>query len=214
MRNRLFMTAAIGLCAVCAAGALALAACNHGGTNPTPGETSAYEQLERLTAEEHDLVTLTVSTTLGDVTLTGVYTMMRSEEGIAVEYTYEQMDPIIENADGSFTLPGAVKSTHHGNGIVTADGFETLEGEEIDISVAGLSLQGMNFAAENFENVNGLLTGAFTADVKDPAAFLGTPITCSGMKTEIMFPDGVLKTVKISYVSAENANVVLSYAFA
>ena len=201
--------AVIGIFAVATFG---LAACNTLVPPSPPEGESVYDKLTEFARLEYDAITLNVSTTLDGVTLAGIYSMTTTEEGIRVEYTYEKMNLIEKNEDGSYTVPDTVKSTHTGVGTIV-DGVFTLEsGEAIDIAISRLNVGMLSFAQHNFKNVADE-QGKFTADVENPAAFLQTQLTCTAMKTEIAYTSTALSSVHISYTSSENAQIVLTYTF-
>ena len=182
--------------AVCAA-ACALSACGK-------KEVNAYDKLNSMLDANYSQMTISIDNTYTEegITLESVYMLIYSQSEITIQYKVERF--------AEFTLENPttdVKTTYQGAAVIV--GGIISGGSEVGLTadIADLSLE---FKEANFENIT-LDNSSLSADVKDASAFLGTEISCTGMKVEAKFSD-VFESITVTY-SQSGHEVVYSYIF-
>lgn len=187
--------------AACTA-AFLLAACDGGN-----GRTD-YGKLNSMLGAEYSAVTLTVTDTFGDGTvLTSEYIMTFSEEEINVQYTVEQLAGF-GGLDG--TLPHSPKKTLSGSAVIAGGEVMQTQGDDVGLS-ADIAGTGFTFKEEYFENVS-MTAASFSANVKDPSAFLGKELTCTGMTVQASF-GSAFSELTVRYGGMNGGSVQYLYKF-
>lgn len=189
MKKSILMIAAAGVAAC------ALSACG--------GETTGYDQLNSMLAENYSQIALTVTDTFDeDLSLKSEYVFKYSESEIKVEYSVERFADIsLDNTSNGLTV------TATGTAVIK-DG-EVKGGKDAGITADMANLK-FNFKEQYFENAT--LTGVyFKADVKNVGSFLGLALGCTDMKVYAEFLD-VFYSIDISYTLDGN-KVECNYVF-
>ena len=178
------------------------AACCLGSCGEQP---DGYDALNEMLHKDYSQIVLTVTDTFdGEISLTSVYTVKYSNEGVTVDYKVERFSVLTPDAPST-----DVKTTFTGTAVVE-DGVIVSAGEEVGFSSIEF-VTGLAFKGEYFENAE--LTDAYMiADVKDADAFMGTEISCTEMKATAVFYD-VFYTINITYTSASGSRVKYLYEF-
>ena len=209
MKKSVLILATVCFAAVC------LSACNLTGgkkkEDKTPGDQTVvqdeYDALNEMVGMEYSRIVLTVTDTFGeDLTLTSVYEIGYSGDCVTIDYTVERFTGFDGTED---VLPDPV-TTLTGRTVILDGEIFSVTGDDVGITPSAATL-GFTFKEEYFENAD-LNEVYLKADVKDPSAFLGTQISCSGMKLTVTFFDA-LNDINLSYVSENGNSVSLRYVF-
>ncbi len=183
---------------------VAIAAVGCGG-----GEKEPYKTLNALAAKDYGTVTLTVTTGAGADTLTGTFVATAQEDGVKVTYTYEQWNTFEKEGD-SYEIPAEAKTTVSGETVYKDGETVVLSGAPAE---ADVTAKGLKFAESYFAEVKAE-EGSFSAAVTEPASFLQTDITCTGMTVTVAYTAEKLGSIAISYTSSAGTPVTFTYAFA
>ena len=205
MKKKLWISVLLLITAMFAA--LSLVACKKPNT-----EKTVYGLLNKLIAAEKNSVTLDLSLTQSGETLTGKYVAKNEANGMKVTYTFERLNPIEKNEDGTYTFPTEVKSSHSGSMVLRDGKVVEQDGETADITIESITASGVKFEEGSFKNVK-TENGKFTAEVSSPAAFLQQELSCEGMKVEVSYTESAITSLKITYTAA-GADVSMAYTFA
>lgn len=173
-----------------------LAACT-----PQQGSEQLNEKLE----ESYSQISLSVTTKYLGETLTSTVTTTTEGDVSTVTYSIQQFAAFNEG------IPESLIVTKQGTLTVEKGVITSIDGDEADIDVSGVSAGNLSFDDNYFKNAN-LTATQFTAEVSAPAAFLGTAVQCSDMKVSATFDKTFVKTIVITY-TADGAEVTYSYQF-
>lgn len=173
-----------------------LAACT-----PQQGSEQLNEKLE----ENYSQISLSVTTKYLGETLTSTVTTTTEGDVSTVTYSIQQFAAFNEGIPESLIVTKQGTLTVE-NGVITS-----MDGDEADIDVSGVSAGNLSFDDNYFKNAN-LTATQFTAEVSAPAAFLGTAVQCSDMKVSATFDKTFVKTIVITY-TADGAEVTYNYQF-
>lgn len=173
-----------------------LAACT-----PQQGSEQLNEKLE----ENYSQISLSVTTKYLGETLTSTVTTTTEGDVSTVTYSVQQFAAFNEG------IPESLIVTKQGTLTVEKGVITSMDGDEADIDVSGVSAGNLSFDDNYFKNAN-LTATQFTAEVSAPAAFLGTAVQCSDMKVSATFDKTFVKTIVITYI-ADGAEVTYNYQF-
>lgn len=173
-----------------------LAACT-----PQQGSEQLNEKLE----ENYSQISLSVTTKYLGETLTSTVTTTTEGDVSTVTYSIQQFAAFNEG------IPESLIVTKQGTLTVEKGVITSMDGDETDIDVSGVSAGNLSFDDNYFKNAN-LTATQFTAEVSAPAAFLGTAVQCSDMKVSATFDKTFVKTIVITYI-ADGAEVTYNYQF-
>lgn len=173
-----------------------LAACT-----PQQGSEQLNEKLE----ESYSQISLSVTTKYLGETLTSTVTTTTEGDVSTVTYSIQQFAAFNEG------IPESLIVTKQGTLTVEKGVITSMDGDEADIDVSGVSAGNLSFDDNYFKNAN-LTATQFTAEVSAPAAFLGTAVQCSDMKVSATFDKTFVKTIVITY-TADGAEVTYNYQF-
>lgn len=173
-----------------------LAACT-----PQQGSEQLNEKLE----ENYSQISLSVTTKYLGETLTSTVTTTTEGDVSTVTYSIQQFAAFNEG------IPESLIVTKQGTLTVEKGVITSMDGDEADIDVSGVSAGNLSFDDNYFKNAN-LTATQFTAEVSAPAAFLGTAVQCSDMKVSATFDKTFVKTIVITY-TADGAEVTYNYQF-
>ena len=173
-----------------------LAACT-----PQQGSEQLNEKLE----ENYSQISLSVTTKYLGETLTSTVTTTTEGDVSTVTYSIQQFAAFDEG------IPESLIVTKQGTLTVEKGVITSIDGDEADIDVSGVSAGNLSFDDNYFKNAN-LTATQFTAEVSAPAAFLGTAVQCSDMKVSATFDKTFVKTIVITY-TADGAEVTYNYQF-
>lgn len=173
-----------------------LAACT-----PQQGSEQLNEKLE----ESYSKISLSVTTKYLGETLTSTVTTTTEGDVSTVTYSIQQFAAFNEG------IPESLIVTKQGTLTVEKGVITSMDGDEADIDVSGVSAGNLSFDDNYFKNAN-LTATQFTAEVSAPAAFLGTAVQCSDMKVSATFDKTFVKTIVITYI-ADGAEVTYNYQF-
>lgn len=169
----------------------------------TPQQGS--EQLNEKLKENYSQISLSVTTKYLGETLTSTVTTTTEGDVSTVTYSIQQFAAFNEG------IPESLIVTKQGTLTVEKGVITSMDGDEADIDVSGVSAGNLSFDDNYFKNAN-LTATQFTAEVSAPAAFLGTAVQCSDMKVSATFDKTFVKTIVITY-TADGAEVTYSYQF-
>ena len=169
----------------------------------TPQQGS--EQLNEKLKANYSQISLSVTTKYLDETLTSTVTTATEGDVSTVTYSIQQFATFNEG------IPESLIVTKQGTLTVEKGVITSIDGDEADIDVSGVSAGNLSFDDNYFKNAN-LTATQFTAEVSAPAAFLGTAVQCSDMKVSATFDKTFVKTIVITY-TADGAEVTYSYQF-
>ena len=163
------------------------------------------EQLNEKLEENYSQISLSVTTKYLGETLTSTVTTTTEGDVSTVTYSVQQFATFNEG------IPESLIVTKQGTLTVEKGVITSMDGDEADIDVSGVSAGNLSFDDNYFKNAN-LTATQFTAEVSAPAAFLGTAVQCSDMKVSATFDKTFVKTIVITYI-ADGAEVTYSYQF-
>ncbi len=169
----------------------------------TPQQGS--EQLNEKLKANYSQISLSVTTKYLGETLTSTVTTTTEGDVSTVTYSIQQFATFNEG------IPESLIVTKQGTLTVEKGVITSMDGDEADIDVSGVSAGNLSFDDNYFKNAN-LTATQFTAEVSAPAAFLGTAVQCSDMKVSATFDKTFVKTIVITY-TADGAEVTYSYQF-
>lgn len=169
----------------------------------TPQQGS--EQLNEKLKANYSQISLSVTTKYLGETLTSTVTTTTEGDVSTVTYSIQQFAAFNEG------IPESLIVTKQGTLTVEKGVITSMDGDEADIDVSGVSAGNLSFDDNYFKNAN-LTATQFTAEVSAPAAFLGTAVQCSDMKVSATFDKTFVKTIVITY-TADGAEVTYSYQF-
>ena len=169
----------------------------------TPQQGS--EQLNEKLKANYSQISLSVTTKYLGETLTSTVTTTTEGDVSTVTYSIQQFAAFDEG------IPESLIVTKQGTLTVEKGVITSIDGDEADIDVSGVSAGNLSFDDNYFKNAN-LTATQFTAEVSAPAAFLGTAVQCSDMKVSATFDKTFVKTIVITY-TADGAEVTYSYQF-
>ena len=169
----------------------------------TPQQGS--EQLNEKLKANYSQISLSVTTKYLGETLTSTVTTTTEGDVSTVTYSIQQFANFNEG------IPESLIVTKQGTLTVEKGVITSMDGDEADIDVSGVSAGNLSFDDNYFKNAN-LTATQFTAEVSAPAAFLGTAVQCSDMKVSATFDKTFVKTIVITY-TADGAEVTYSYQF-
>ena len=168
-------------------------------------DSSKYDELNAKLDLNYSQIVLKVTNTYDEEsTLTSEYTMKFVEGIVTVNYTVERFTEV--SLDSATTE----KTTIVGEAVIMGNVVMNVEGEEIDLD-AVITGTGLNFKNEYFANTE-LTDASFKADVTNPDGFMGTSLTCSGMKVNATFSEA-FNDIKITYHSQSGHEVEYLYTF-
>ncbi len=159
-----------------------------------------------LTVKDIFFEDLPLSDSNEEVSLTSVYEITYSGDVANVHYLVErfaQIDGIL--ADESL----ATHEMLEGEAMIK-DGLVITKPDDdvwVPIQIAG----GLNFKSQYFDNID-LGDMYFTADVKNPRAFMGSELYCTDMKVSAGFIDSFIN-MSITYRAQSGNNVEILYEF-
>ena len=169
----------------------------------TPQQGS--EQLNEKLKANYSQISLSVTTKYLGETLTSTVTTTTEGDVSTVTYSIQQFAAFDEG------IPESLIVTKQGTLTVEKGVITSIDGDEADIDVSGVSAGNLSFDDNYFKNAN-LTATQFTAEVSAPAAFLGTAVQCSDMKVSATFDKTFVKTIVITY-TADGAEVTYNYQF-
>lgn len=169
----------------------------------TPQQGS--EQLNEKLKANYSQISLSVTTKYLGETLTSTVTTTTEGDVSTVTYSIQQFAAFDEG------IPESLIVTKQGTLTVEKGVITSMDGDEADIDVSGVSAGNLSFDDNYFKNAN-LTATQFTAEVSAPAAFLGTAVQCSDMKVSATFDKTFVKTIVITY-TADGAEVTYNYQF-
>ena len=196
MKKKWIMFAAVCAFSCC----LGLVGCDMG------SNTGEYDALNAMLDADYSQIVLTVTDTFDkNTSLTSEYTVKYSTDTITVTYTVERFN------EASLDNPSTdIKTTLTGEAVIEDGAIVSRSGDDIKLPV-DIAKPRLTFNKKYFENVN--LTGVnLKADVKNADAFLGSQVSCTGMKVSATFLD-VFYNINISYTSAGGNKVEYKYVF-
>lgn len=164
--------------------------------------TVGYDDLNDKLDLNYSAITLTVTDKYDeDTSLTSNYHMTFSDDKVTINYNIQRFAEIsLDNPSES------IKESISGTTVIK-DGV-VMSG---DIGVSGVLPDGLDFKEEYFENAKLAKTSLF-ADVKDASAFLGTQVTCFGMRVNAAFGDA-FNSITVTYKGERGNNVQYLYQF-
>lgn len=170
-----------------------------------PRSTDTYKHLNDMFSAHYSEIVLTVTNTFDeDTSLTSVYTFSYpSAENVVIHYTVESFGEV--SLDG-----GTEKVTRTGTALITDGELILSTGDDIGIPES-FAKKGLTFRADCFENAE-LTNTSFSADVTDVALFLGSPLSCSGMKVSAAF-GSAFESLTVSFAAADGSAVEFCYEF-
>ena len=172
--------------------------------------SKTYKTLNELARKDYASISLSVTTTLDGETLTGTYTTKAESNGYSVVYSYEKLNTFGVEGD-VITVPGEYKTTYSGSFKLVSGERTNQQGDEADFETSLLTAAGLNFAADNFAEVESK-SDKLTAKVTNISGFCGKSLSASDMKIEVEYAKNNLETLKITY-QADGAQVVMNYTF-
>lgn len=192
----------LSACALSLAGMCAFAGCGPGNGNDN------YAKLNSMLQCGYSQITLTVTDSFGvGAQLDSAYTFSYFGDLVKVEYSVERFAQI----DSSLTAaPEELKTTLKGDAIVMNGELLGVHGDDVGITEEIVRI-GLNFKADYFVDAEFTETH-FAADVSDPSSFIGSDITCTGMKAEAVFME-TFTSITINYTSEMGGNVQIKYEF-
>lgn len=194
MKKRILTLVAVATAACC------LSACTDGSA------ADEYAKLNEMLNANYSQVVLTVTDAFDeDTSLKSEYVIKYSESSVTVNYTVEKF------AESSLDNPSTdLKLTLIGEAVINDGVVVPVSGDDINLT-PDIARTGFTFKGEYFENAE--LAGIyFTADVKNASAFLGSQLTCTGMKVEATFLE-VFYDINVTYTSASGSRVEFNYVF-
>lgn len=191
MKKRLF-----AIVVLCALVVVCLCACN--GID--------YKKLNKIVQGSYAEVNLTVETTIDGDTLTSTFKAKNEGNKSTVDYKIERFEPFVGP-----NIPLERKEILVGMVVVEDGKVTNAQGDIVDgVDFANVASQGITFKKAYFQNAK-MTDEQFSADVVRPGMFLGTSLSCRNMKVVVTF--GETPKMEVTYLSANNATVKLSYEF-
>lgn len=174
------------------------------------------ETLTDLLQLNYPIVTIDVTTTTSNATLTGRFKLMNGGDTTTVEYHYDKITVIDWefDSDGNLIIPDEDWMTTV-SGVLVVKGDKIIEGsDEIDLPLDKIDFLGFSFKPAFFKNVTATKS-KFDADVINPQGFTGNDLTSrwgvSDMRVKVTFGDYISR-MQIDYVS-EGTQVEIVYNF-
>jgi hypothetical protein len=191
--------------------AIALTACG--------SKNNVYSKLNGMLDDEFSTVKLKVETTHNGITLVNEYAALSASNGTMITYSVQTLAEIIENEDGTFTMPSEMIITERGNGTVEGDKIIELNGKAENIPVNALQNLGIKFSKDYFigtihsenDGVKTILGNVNQDHVKD---FTGNRnFDGKDMTFEVIYGE-TIKSLVINYTMNSGASVKVTYTFA
>ena len=192
--------------------ALALTACN----DQTSGET--YNSINEMLKDEFSMVKLQVETTDKGITLTNKYTAMIASNGTMVTYSVQSLAEIVENQDGTFTMPANMIVTENGSASVNNGNIIDLNGKAENIPVDAITTPSLKFDKNYFagtihsdnDGVKTITGSVLDERVKD---FTGNQnFDGKNMTFEVVYNETV-ESITLNYTMNGGATVKVTYTF-
>ena len=196
MKKKIVLVAAVlALVLIC------LTACNN--------IEGTLSNITKLLQEDYSVITLNVTTKTAEVTLNGTYTFTFGSGVTTVNYRYDVLNELDINGNNA----DEYKQTIRGTATVYDDGTMMENGSVVNLPLSEIDFTGLSFKAGFFANAK-VSVDTFEADVKNPKGFIGnSDFICSKMHVRVSFDGDSLSVLKITYVSANNNEVAVSYMF-
>ena len=172
---------------------------------------TVYDTLNTLIAKDVAKLTLTLKTTTNQDTLTGTYNVTKSNDIYTVTYSYEKLNGY-EEVDGVIVPPSEYKSTVQGTMKVKNGTVIQQDGENVNINVNVLNVNGLSFQESYFANVSDQ-AGLFKADVINVKGLMGYAVDALNMKVEVGYSSSNISHIRITYLS-NSSSVELLYVLA
>ena len=190
---------------------LALCACFGG---PMSEKKDPYAPLNDMLGVSYSEIALTVTDDFGGgLYLKGEYTLSFGGGSASVSYRAERFLAVGETGTGGMGEDdpfSSLKTTLTGSAAIENGSVTSVQGDPVEFP-ALLTGKGLSFKEEYFENA-AITEMVFSADVKDAAGFLGTPIDCSDMSVQASYIDFFLD-LTVRYTSESGDLVEYVYVF-
>ena len=190
---------------------LALTACS------LDSNDNLYKNLNQMAKDDFPIVKLEVATTYNGTTLVNKYNATTASNGTIVRYTVQTLSKIVENEDGSFTIPEEMIKTESGSASIVNGKITILNGDMVDIPINALENLSINFNEKYFEGVkveeleDG--TKRFTATVSNIQGFTGNSNFDGKNMTINVVYGNYIQSLIVNYTMADGATVKVTYNF-
>lgn len=131
-------------------------------------------------------------------------------EKLLITYTFEQLNTIVRNSDGSYSIPSSYVSTYTGSITVQNGTVVEMDGAKIDLPIQILTVQGLVFSMDYLENIQ-MENNTFCADVTSPTGFFGSELSAKNMKVQVTLQENAIQGMQITYTTEENADISVVY---
>jgi hypothetical protein len=170
--------------------------------------TTIYDTLNELAGKEYAEITLTITVTQGENTLTSYYDVRQTETGYTVDYDY-MLANSIEEKDGSYVLPAEYATTYFGSAVYENGKQVSHTGAELNANVS-TSLN-VRFAQSYFSawTASG---GAVEGTVANGSAFGGNA-AYNNATFSLKYTESGLQSFTLRYQDG-GATVTAEYRFA
>ena len=192
--------------------ALALTACGN------QNSSDAYNLINEMLDDEFYTVKLQVETTDKGVTLTNKYIAVMASNGTMIRYTVQSLAEIVENEDGTFTMPSNMINTENGSATVNNGKIIDLNGNAESIPVDAITSPSLSFNKDYFvgtihsenDGVKTIIGNVNQDHVKD---FTGNQnFDGKDMTFEVIYGEKDTATALI-YTMTSGASVKVTYTF-
>ena len=192
--------------------ALALTACGN------QNSSDAYNLINEMLDDEFYTVKLQVETTDKGVTLTNKYIAVMASNGTMIRYTVQSLAEIVENEDGTFTMPSNMINTENGSATVNNGKIIDLNGNAESIPVDAITSPSLSFNKDYFvgtihsenDGVKTIIGNVNQDHVKD---FTGNQnFDGKDMTFEVIYGE-TIKSIVLNYTMTSGASVKVTYTF-
>ncbi len=197
MKKWLIIVIAFVLCGGAVAGALLL----FGG--------DFYDAMRERLARPASKIVLTTKVGEGVETLSGSYAVSFENGKAKVEYAFEKF-ALFELQDGEYVVPTERKQSVTGGAVVVNGEYVVSNGEAPTLAASILTLSGLSFKEEYFENAL-IADTSFEGDVKDVATLNGLPKDCKNVHLSLTFDEEYVRSLKLTFVTAQGENATLYF---
>ena len=192
--------------------AISLTAC--GGV----GGGDVYGKLNEMIGYDYSTIKLEVATTMNGITLTNKYTGVSASNGTVVTYTVQTLAEVVDNEDGSFSMPSEMIVTDRGSATVNNGKITELNGKAENIPVNEITSPSLNFNKTYFvstvhtdnDGVKTIIGTILNDRIKD---FTGNQnFDGKDMTFEVVYGESI-NSIVLNYTTNAGATVKVTYTF-
>lgn len=180
----------------------------------TDAKTDGLRTINTLLRKQYDSVSFSVKTGKDGLELNALYTFVKDGDKTNIEYYADRLNNFDVNGSAVGSPNGFITRVS-GSAVFDGKTVTHVDGEAVNENIILDTVEPrITFIASYFNNAK-FTNSSFSADVVNPDGFMGQEnFDAADMKVQVLYNASMLGSIKISYKTADGAEVSMSYLFA